>query len=81
MDQNKKDLLMEQEDSHKQQKQGTTEKNCAKLRIGDKSKDSQVEIVDEDRLCYLVRAESRGAYGIRTISKQLLQEFVDYFKT
>lgn len=51
------------------------------LNIGDKSIDSKVEIVDKDRLCYLVKVESRGSYGIRTISKQLLGEYIEYFKT
>lgn len=51
------------------------------LQIGDKSTNSQVEIVDEDRLCYLVKSVSRGSYGIRTISKQLVQEYIDYFRT
>ena len=39
------------------------------IQIGDKSIDDkgQVEIIDEDRLCFLVKAESRGAYGLRTI--------------
>lgn len=50
------------------------------LNIGDKSIDSKVEIVDKDRLCYLVKVESRGSYGIRTISKQLLQEFISFFR-
>ncbi|MCD8313344.1 MAG: AAA family ATPase [Bacteroidales bacterium] len=48
------------------------------LKIGDRSENGQVEIVDEDRLCYLVKSISRGAQGLRTISKRLLQEFVDY---
>lgn len=50
------------------------------LNIGDKSIDSKIEIVDKDRLCYLVKVESRGSYGIRTISKQLLGEYIEYFK-
>ena len=52
------------------------------IHIGDQSIDDkgQVKIMDEDRLCFLVRAESRGAYGLRTISKQLLREYVEYFK-
>lgn len=54
---------------------------CDSLNIGDKSIDSRIEIVDKDRLCYLVKVESRGAYGIRTISKQLLSEYIEYFKT
>ena len=55
-----------------------SEKN--KLRIGDVSDNGQITIVDEDRLCYLVRSYSRGATGIRTISKALLQEFVSYIE-
>ena len=49
-----------------------------KLRIGDVSDNGQVTIVDEDRLCYLVKSESRGSVGLRTISKSLLDEFVHY---
>lgn len=48
------------------------------LNIGDASPNGQVTIVDEDRLCYIVRSESKGAIGLRTISKALLQEFVAY---
>ena len=42
-----------------------------KLNIGDKfdNGQSQIEIVDEDRLCYLVKSFSKGAIGIRTVSK------------
>ena len=50
-----------------------------KLNIGDISIDGKVEIVDEDRLCYLVRNISKGATGLRTISKQLLDEFVAFY--
>ena len=50
----------------------------AKLQIGDYSDNVQITIVDEDKLCYLVRSTSRGASGLRTISKALLKEFVDY---
>ena len=50
----------------------------AKLRIGDYSDNGQITIVDEDKLCYLVRSTSRGASGLRTISKALLKEFVDF---
>lgn len=52
-----------------------------KLRIGDMSDNGQITIVDEDRLCYIVKSESRGAVGLRTISKALLNEFVDYVST
>ena len=51
-----------------------------KLRIGDMSENGQVTIVDEDRLCYLVKSISKGAIGLRTISKALLDEFVTYMK-
>ena len=57
-----------------------TNAECDKLNIGDKSSDSQIEIIDKDRLCYLVRNECRGSYGIRTISKRLLQEYIEYFR-
>ena len=49
------------------------------LRIGDVSDNGQVTIVDEDRLCYLVKSESKGSVGLRTISKALLGEYVHYF--
>ena len=50
-----------------------------RLQIGDVSNNGQVEIVDEDRLCYLVRSISKGATGLRTISKSLLEEYVNYW--
>ena len=49
------------------------------LKIGDSSDNGQIVIIDEDRLCYLVKSTSRGAYGLRTISKSLLGEYIDYF--
>lgn len=49
-----------------------------KLKIGDYSDNGQITIIDEDKLCYLVRSTSRGASGLRTISKALLKEFVDF---
>ena len=49
------------------------------FKIGDTSDNGQITIVDEDRLCYLVKSTSRGAYGLRTISKSLLDEYIDYF--
>lgn len=49
------------------------------LNIGDSSDNGQITIIDEDRLCYLVKSTSRGAYGLRTISKSLLEEYIDYF--
>ena len=51
-----------------------------KLRIGDMSDNGQITIVDEDRLCYIVRNENHGAVGLRTISKALLDEFVSYIE-
>ena len=50
-----------------------------KLNIGDTSDNGQITIIDEDRICYLVKSTSRGALGIRTISKKLLEEYVEYF--
>ena len=48
------------------------------LKIGDVSNNGKITIVDEDRLCYLVKSVSKGAVGLRTISKALLAEFVSY---
>ena len=50
------------------------------LRTGDVSENGQVTIVDEDKLCYLAKSESRGSKGVRTISKALLKEFIEYVK-
>lgn len=50
------------------------------LNIGEISADGKVEIVDKDRLCYLVKNTSKGATGIRIISRKLLEEFVIYLK-
>lgn len=46
------------------------------LQIGDYSDNGQITIVDEDKLCYLVRSTSCGASGLRTISKALLKELL-----
>lgn len=51
-----------------------------KLMIGDQSVDGHLLIADKDRLCYQVKLESKGAFSMRTISKQLLEEFIDYYK-
>ena len=51
------------------------------LRKGDVSENGQITIVDEDRLCYVVQSESRGASGLRTISKAILGEFVEFAKS
>ncbi len=50
------------------------------LQIGDISLDGKITIIDKDRLCYQVKSISRGAYGIRTISKFILTEFVEYLR-
>ena len=42
------------------------------------SDNGQITIVDEDRLCYIVKSVSKGAVGLRTISKALLNEFVSF---
>lgn len=44
--------------------------------IGDRSTDGVIEILAKDSLCYQVRSVSRGATGIRTISRRLLGEWV-----
>ena len=49
-----------------------------KLKIGDVSPLGNIVVVDEDRLCYQVENASKGAKGIRTISKALLDEFTKY---
>lgn len=51
-----------------------------KLLAGFKSINGQVEILDSDSLCYLVKNYSKGAVGVRTISKSLLNEYVNYFE-
>lgn len=51
------------------------------LRKGDVSENGQITIVDEDRLCYVVLSENRGASGLRTISKAILGEFVEFVKS
>lgn len=48
------------------------------LQIGDVSDNGQVTILDEDKLSYLVESNSRGAVGKRTISKNLLREYINY---
>jgi len=45
------------------------------LITGEVSENGQIEIIDQDRLCFKVASRSKGAYGIRTISKDLLNEF------
>ena len=48
--------------------------------IGDKSTDGVIEILAKDSLCYQVRSVSRGASGVRTISRRLLGEWVSALK-
>ncbi len=49
------------------------------LNTGDSSENGQITIVDQDRLCYLVQSSSKGATGMRTISKALVREYIDFF--
>ncbi len=52
------------------------------LKIGESSRDGKVVVMDEDRLCYIVRSEGKGtAAGLRTISKALLREFISYVES
>lgn len=46
------------------------------LKIGDGLADGSVIIQDIDRLCYKVEFKAKGSSGIRTISKDLLNEWV-----
>lgn len=46
------------------------------LKVGDSSTDGKIRIIDEDRLCFQVRGTNGS---IRTISKNLLREFIEYF--
>lgn len=39
--------------------------------------DGSLLILDEDRLCYQVLSHSHGAKGVRTISKNLLDEWIE----
>ena len=50
------------------------------LQPGFKSTNGQIEILDSDSLCYIVKNNSKGATGVRTISRSLLNEYVDYFE-
>lgn len=52
------------------------------LKKGDKFDNgkTQLLIIDEDKLCYEVQSTFKGTTGVRTISKKLLAEFIDYFK-
>lgn len=46
------------------------------LKVGDSSTDGKIRIIDEDRLCFQVKGTNGS---IRTISKDLLREFIAYF--
>lgn len=50
------------------------------LQPGFKSTNGQIEILDSDSLCFLVKNNSKGAIGVRTISRSLLDEYVEYFE-
>ena len=47
---------------------------------GLKSTNGQVEIIDVDKYCVVVKNYSRGTVATRTISKDLLNEFVEFFE-
>lgn len=49
------------------------------LKTGQISENGQIEIIDQDRLCFKVASRSKGAYGVRTISKDLLNEFLKLY--
>ena len=51
-----------------------------KYTLNNGERSGNVEIVDQDRLCYLVRNFSRGTSSLRTISKDLLDEYINYVK-
>lgn len=50
------------------------------LQIGDRTEDNSLVVLDEDRLCYSVRSVSNGGSGVRTISKTLLDEWVEAYR-
>lgn len=50
------------------------------LKTGQVSENGQIEIKDQDRLCYKVASHNKGTHGIRTISKDLLNEFFNLYK-
>lgn len=54
-----------------------TNDNRFYLSIGEYSEDGSVRIVDEDKLCYRIESSNRGAFGVRTISKDLLLEWIE----
>lgn len=41
---------------------------------------TNIEIIDKDRLCYRVKSSRNQTSGIRTISKDILEEFVYFFE-
>ncbi len=50
------------------------------LRKGLKSVNGQIEILDSDSLCYLVKNTNKGVTEVRTISKSLLDEYINFFE-
>ena len=48
------------------------------LHKGDRNDNGTIQIVDEDRLCFLVLSTNKSSRGLRTISKKLLEEFVQW---
>jgi len=67
----------------KQQEQAASneqvsETRTSTLKTENTTENERVMIVDEDRLCYIVRDESNGVVSLRTISKAILYEFVNF---
>lgn len=50
------------------------------LHVGDGTLDGSIVVIDEDRLCYKIKSISNGAVGVRTISKELLMEWVTAYE-
>lgn len=50
------------------------------LKVGDRTHDDSLVVLDDDRLCYRVRSVSNGSVGVRTISKGLLTEWVEAYR-
>lgn len=50
------------------------------LHVGDGMSDGSIVVIDEDRLCYKIKSISNGAVGVRTISKELLMEWVTAYE-
>ena len=57
--------------------------DCICLKPGMKTttkKGGILTVIDEDRLCYKVQSDYDNSKGVRTLSKQLILEFINYVK-